>query len=137
MNTYVFMVNRELKRVPLDFNWPLDKVWPGYLHSHCTEDCDECKEFAKILSIPLLDHGCPDFPILHPPTGEGYQLWETTSEGSPISPIFKTIEELCKWLGENPGGLTDRFTREDWLGFFRKSGLLVDMEGKPIFKETP
>jgi hypothetical protein len=34
----------------------------------------------------------------HPPTGEGYQVWETVSEGSPISPVFKTAEETVDWL---------------------------------------
>ena len=33
-----------------------------------------------------------------PPTGEGWQVWETVSEGSPISPVFKIREELIDWL---------------------------------------
>lgn len=33
-----------------------------------------------------------------PPTGEGWQLWESVSEGSPISPVFGTAEELAQWL---------------------------------------
>lgn len=33
-----------------------------------------------------------------PPTGEGWQLWETVSEGSPISPVFPTAEALAQWL---------------------------------------
>lgn len=36
-----------------------------------------------------------------PPTGEGFQLWETTSEGSPDSPVFETIEALCNWCSEH------------------------------------
>jgi len=36
-----------------------------------------------------------------PPEGDGYQLWETTSEGSPTSPVFETIEELCEYAAEN------------------------------------
>lgn len=36
-----------------------------------------------------------------PPTGEGYQLWENTSEGSPQSPVFATMEELCAWCATN------------------------------------
>jgi hypothetical protein len=36
-----------------------------------------------------------------PPTGDGFQLWETTSEGSPTSPIFETIEALCEWCAQN------------------------------------
>lgn len=33
-----------------------------------------------------------------PPTGEGWQLWETVSEGSPVSPVFATAEELIGHL---------------------------------------
>jgi hypothetical protein len=33
-----------------------------------------------------------------PPTGEGWQLWETVSEGSPISPVFPDAEGLAQWL---------------------------------------
>lgn len=36
-----------------------------------------------------------------PPTGEGFQLWETTSEGSPSSPVFATLDELCAWCADN------------------------------------
>jgi hypothetical protein len=35
-----------------------------------------------------------------PPAGPGYQLWETTSEGSPVSPVFPTLEQLCAWCAE-------------------------------------
>ena len=33
-----------------------------------------------------------------PPEGPGYQMWETVSEGSPISPVFATPEELASYL---------------------------------------
>lgn len=33
-----------------------------------------------------------------PPAGEGWQLWETVSEGSPISPVCATREEFIAWL---------------------------------------
>jgi hypothetical protein len=33
-----------------------------------------------------------------PPTGEGWQLWENTSEGSPISPVFPTKEAFVDYL---------------------------------------
>lgn len=36
-----------------------------------------------------------------PPEGEGFQLWETVSEGSPISPVFETAEGLAWWMTEN------------------------------------
>jgi hypothetical protein len=39
-----------------------------------------------------------------PPTGEGWQMWETGSEGSPASPVFPTAEELAQWLTTREGG---------------------------------
>lgn len=51
-----------------------------------------------------------------PPKGDGYQLWETTSDGSPNSPVFKTIEELCEWCEENATTFADlRATKEEWM----------------------
>ncbi len=35
-------MGRELKRVPLDFDWPLSKVWEGYLTPHNWEECLRC-----------------------------------------------------------------------------------------------
>lgn len=37
-------MGREVKRVPLDFSWPLDKVWDGYLNPHYgrSSKCDAC-----------------------------------------------------------------------------------------------
>lgn len=110
---------RELKRVPLDFDWPLDKVWYGYLNSPCSGDCDDCKHYARLKGLKFRDFGCPDFDM-EPPTGDGYQLWETTSEGSPISPIFTTIEELAEWCED---GVTifgfKKLSKGAWLEAFK------------------
>ena len=39
-----------------------------------------------------------------PPAGEGWQLWETVSEGSPITPVFTTAEELIDYMAKPPVG---------------------------------
>jgi hypothetical protein len=39
-----------------------------------------------------------------PPEGPGYQLWETVSEGSPITPVFATPEELANFMVANSWG---------------------------------
>ena len=36
-------MGRELKRVPLDFNWPLNQVWKGYLSPYAYHKCKYCK----------------------------------------------------------------------------------------------
>ncbi|MBK8773043.1 MAG: hypothetical protein IPM06_21795 [Rhizobiales bacterium] len=37
-------MGRELKRVPLDFQWPMDKPWSGYLNPHYAKsrNCAAC-----------------------------------------------------------------------------------------------
>lgn len=39
-----------------------------------------------------------------PPEGEGWQLWSTTTEGHPVSPVFATGDELAVWMSQNPCG---------------------------------
>jgi hypothetical protein len=38
---------------------------------------------------------------VEPPAGEGWQVWETVSEGSPITPVLESREELIAWLAEH------------------------------------
>lgn len=73
-------MSREIKRVPTDFE--CDGIWPGYQRNCGNANCD----------------GCPDCERQEPPVGEGWQLWETVSEGSPESPVFTTSEELAQWM---------------------------------------
>jgi hypothetical protein len=44
-------------------------------------------------------------------------MWETTSEGSPISPVFATPQELARWLADTKasafGDITESY--ETWL----------------------
>lgn len=35
-------MGREIKRVPLDFAWPLNKVWKGFLNPHYEGHCSDC-----------------------------------------------------------------------------------------------
>lgn len=60
-----------------------------------------------------------------PPTGEGWQLWESVSEGSPITPVFTTAEGLARHLVAlpdvlGPGGGSLSF--EAALKFVQKDG---------------
>jgi hypothetical protein len=43
----------------------------------------------------------PPNPYDYMPTGDWYQLFETVSEGSPLSPPFATAQELVDWLATN------------------------------------
>jgi hypothetical protein len=57
-----------------------------------------------------------------PPKGKGYQIWETVSEGSPISPVFKTPEELAEHMSHTRWGADQGSTKEQWLEFILGPG---------------
>lgn len=208
-------MGREVKRVPLDFGWPLDEPWEGYLHPQWRPcpggDCEngsttagrwvECLAHLLLmvgeagisdrplhpwlLEVPLnpgrkpgpeaaelsgalagrapsgafghdaIDRwratnaiikaaGLPDdwhickvckghaihpadieasetWERTDPPQGDGWQLWETVSEGSPISPVFASADELAVWMsspgrGRNwvPPEVAAKFISEGW-----------------------
>ena len=60
-------------------------------------DCDVCDLDGRIWPSDGVLELYENWKEAPPPVGEGYQLWETTSEGSPISPVFPTIDELCSY----------------------------------------
>ena len=53
--------------------------------------------------------------FFEPPEGPGYQLWEDITEGSPVSPIFESMDGLGKWCAENePIFANVKVTDEVW-----------------------
>lgn len=57
-----------------------------------------------------------------PPTGEGFQIWETVSEGSPISPVFTTTDELAEYMSHTTYGADKGTSKEQWLKFINGPG---------------
>ncbi|MGN6103996.1 MAG: hypothetical protein ACTHU0_02730, partial [Kofleriaceae bacterium] len=53
------------------------------------------KPVGKKLQAAVVRQLYEEWREYEPPEGPGYQLWETTSEGSPMSPVFSTLEALC------------------------------------------
>lgn len=51
-----------------------------------------------------------------------YQMYETCSEGTPISPVMKTPEELARWLADNNASAFGPMTAtyEEWLCTIRR-----------------
>jgi hypothetical protein len=68
-----------------------------------------------------------------PPVGEGWQLWETTSEGSPVSPVFGSAEALAEWAEGNATLFAgQRATYAEWLSMFRADE--VDIGSTMMFR---
>jgi hypothetical protein len=228
-------VSREVWRVPLDFDWPLGKVWGGYVMPEELElpTCSDCggagstpaarwvlatahmllmldddlaaqargremhpyfhsyyttaygtrpspdiREFGtglagreasflghdsidgwraarKIIAAAGLDPDvwgiCPTcsgtgntatpeqrakadaWRTTPPPTGDGWQLWETVSEGSPVTPVFATAEELIDHLatvGQRSSGPMRRSAAEVLVRSGSSLGSLVGIGGQ-------
>src|SRR3990167_319364 len=210
----------ELKRVALDFEWPLSQPWSGYCNSHyakcatcdgsgstlarkrlsdlvsllmlsgddakrgkchpyfdkaplhntqgavCGSDmtaltvglagrkpsfmghdsCDKWSATKKIIAAAGLPESwgvCADcegdgisndkreayeaWEKSEPPAGEGYQIWETVSEGSPISPVFATPEELAQYMATHGWGGDTGGNYATWLRFINGPGWAPSM----------
>lgn len=124
-------MSREVRRVPLGWQHPMEwtKRW----------DRAEGRVMMKLVPKPLFERrilemvladgdtpepdDCymPDFSSV-PDDQMGVCMYETTSEGTPISPVFATCEELAHWLADNNasalGGMTA--TYEQWLAACRR-----------------
>lgn len=183
-------MGREIKRVALDLDWQLNKVWKGYVSPDwrdCPEGCkggyskayrlmeeavnrlmwnrdgmknaDYCKvttflagrepaapfghdsmdawaavkKLGEMAGLPDDWHTCPvchghgnhpddqdaidAWKATEPPVGEGWQVWETVSEGSPISPVFVTAIECAAWVEKNEHCSLDaamKFVNDGW-----------------------
>jgi len=69
-----------------------------------------------------------------PPTGPGWQLWENVSEGSPISPVFTTPEELATWMSrDDEPVLYEQALRFIYIGTFFLAGSTDTSDHQPSF----
>jgi len=65
-----------------------------------------------------------------PPAGDGYQLWETTGAGSPISPVFENLEEMATWCADYATTFGSiRQSREEWMQLFTDDEIGIDTLG--------
>lgn len=62
-----------------------------------------------------------------------YQLYETTSEGTPISPIFDNLDDLCMWAAENATTFASwKATKNEWRAMLDKN-FVHHQEGNMLF----
>jgi hypothetical protein len=95
MAHYHAFINRELRAVPLTWEHPRDERGafdPLFKRSGLTE-ADIAEDLAEGKSRAAIEGAyMPDFSHV-PPEQMGIQAYETTSEGTPISPVFPDSPE--------------------------------------------
>ena len=193
-------MGREMKRVAIDFDWEIGKIWEGYINPFykpcpdCTngrtrnrikfeelvgnfmhssgideittglagrspstvfghDASDRWRAVDKIIIAAGLnpdDWGicptcggeaiapdaideCNAWTPHEPPIGDGYQLWETTTDGSPQSPVFASFDELCKWCEKNATTFASFTSTEKGWHDMLDDGFVHHTEGSCIF----
>lgn len=76
--------------------------------------CPTCKGHGSVEKYPGQRAEGEAWEPIEPPTGEGWQLWETVSEGSPVTPVFATREGLVDYLSS--ADYPRRLTRDEAEG---------------------
>lgn len=66
-------------------------------------ECDTCGGWGNV-ATPEQRAAHNAWQSTPPPEGDGWQMWSTTTEGHPMSPVFPTGQELATWMSQNPCG---------------------------------
>jgi hypothetical protein len=124
-------MSTEVRRVPADWEHPKNEdgsfkplydidyetalsewlenhnLWLEGKHPHqleYPEDTEDFKHYADYGGDP------PDEDLYRPKWSDDqrthYQLYETISEGKPVSPVFSTLEELERYVEDHDSALT-------------------------------
>lgn len=65
--------------------------------------CPDCKGSAWAYDDEEQERAAENWEPTEPPEGDWWQIWETVSEGSPVTPAFGTAEELAAHVsGDDP-----------------------------------
>jgi hypothetical protein len=169
MSPAIMMLSRELRRVPLDYKHPIENGRPTPLFLEFYEDALEqwvaqWREWQAGTHPDLQEGGLhgPDKPKPlyaawdgDPPSCERYlqerwpedvemgvQMWETVSEGTPISAVYPDTTEgrraMAEELVETSGNtILAHFTAGDWLEVMGQQVVGTDIPSGRPFKAKP
>jgi hypothetical protein len=84
--------------------------------------CSSCEGNGKIWPSPEAKSAYEAWKPTPPPAGDAYQIWQTVSEGSPISPPFATPEELARYMSDVRRGGDAGTSYGIWLAFINGPG---------------
>lgn len=85
--------------------------------------CETCNGDGHVWFPEEAEKWAEDWKPEEPPAGEGYQIWETVSEGSPISPVFSDPRILAEWMANSPPwGADQGLSADQWLKFITGPG---------------
>lgn len=79
-------------------------------------ECPACGGHGSVEKWPGQRATADAWEGFDPPAGDGWQMWENTSEGSPMSPVFETADALIDWLVDTGASYFGNTTasRDQW-----------------------
>lgn len=133
-------MGREIRKVPADWQHPTDDGKRGYQPMHdksfsdaaaewksefvkweagtrpdyCSEECREFEFWEYFGAPPARAYYRPDWPD---ESRTHFQIYETVTEGTPVSPPFATVEELARWYADNGDPVYGPVTYDQALAF--------------------
>lgn len=129
-------MGRELRPVARDWEHPREPGnysdgSPHYVPLHSREDLrHHLQDYAE--NPEDWENGAPDpadyMPEIPEGTPYGWQFYETVTEGTPISPVCATKDELAAWLSSPEAGrerltpeVAAQFVAQGWVSSFYRS----------------
>jgi hypothetical protein len=87
------------------------------------ETCGACSGHGSVEKYPGQRAEADAWECYEPPTGEGWQLWQTVSD-APISPVFADADGLIEWMTTLAAkwGAAGPWSREDAAAFVNGPG---------------
>lgn len=89
------------------------------------DTCPTCKGHGSLEKYEGQRTEAEAWEPTDPPKGDGWQLWETVSEGSPVSPVFADSDGLAAWMSDPERGtrwvpqeVAAKFIADGWAPSF-------------------
>ncbi|MET9339248.1 hypothetical protein [Nonomuraea sp. NPDC003804] len=98
--------------------------------------CPTCGGYGSVEAYPGQRAEAEAWERTEPPAGQGWQFWETVSEGSPLSPVFATSDELVTWLMNEQGYRLSAAQQVVADGGTVGTFLGTSMDGHPVLLDT-
>ena len=131
-------MGREVRRVPKDWKHPReeDQFVPLFEGGYSDAVKEWTESLKKVgLQATLEDLGNPPrrdeyMPEWSSEEADHIMMYEDTTEGTPISPAFKTPEELARWLADTGASAFGDSTAsyEDWLHTIKRGFAIATLE---------
>lgn len=123
-------MGREVRRVPKDWQHPKDEnghyrpLYEGYAGAKLDFEKTQAEKGLQAAiedwgSVPDQNDYMPDWPESEK---THWQMYESVTEGTPISPVMESPGALAHWLADNQGdaGAGRTASYEQWLSTIRR-----------------